>query len=184
MLPQRQRAVALAAALAFTLTACGEATDDSGAPAPSAPTQSSAPSDGEATSPADDGSTSTAPHEEDPMKPSPIPIPDPGNAALPTGPVPGAVLERADVAEAIRAHAERMGVDVDQVTVEGFAEVMWSDGSIGCPQPGMMYTQALVPGLQLVLGVDGELASYHAAKGKPFSHCANPIPPAQTSVTS
>ena len=29
--------------------------------------------------------------------------------------------------------------------------VTWPDGSLGCPQPGMMYTQALVPGFRIVL---------------------------------
>ena len=27
--------------------------------------------------------------------------------------------------------------------------VTWSDGSLGCPEPGMMYTQALVPGYRV-----------------------------------
>ena len=31
------------------------------------------------------------------------------------------------------------------------AAVTWSDGSAGCPEPGMMYTQALVPGYRIVL---------------------------------
>lgn len=107
------------------------------------------------------------------------PIPLPGSQPdLPTGDVPDAVRDRPDVQQAIEAHANMEGVDAGAVTVEGFAEVTWSDGSIGCPQPGMMYTQALVPGYQLVLGVDGRLASYHAANGRPFSYCASPVPPA------
>lgn len=111
----------------------------------------------------------------------PIPAPGAGDDGLPTGPVPHSVRERSDVAEAIRAHAERMGVDPDDVTVAGFAEVTWSDGSLGCPQPGMMYTQALVSGYQLVLEVDGRLASYHAAAGRGFAYCATPVRPAQVS---
>ncbi|GGK79056.1 hypothetical protein [Ornithinimicrobium pekingense] len=181
MLPQRQRIVALAAALTVGLTACGAATDDSSpTPAASAP----APTEDETASPDDDGSTSTAPSEDDSMKPSPIPTPDPGGSALPTGPVPDSVLARDDVVAATEDYAERRGVDVADVTVEGFAAVTWSDGSIGCPEPGMMYTQALVPGYQLVLGVDGQLASYHAAEGKPFSYCASPVAPAQTNPST
>lgn len=177
MLPQRPRAVALAAALALALTACGEAGDVDGAAPPATSQSTSAPTE-------DDGSRSTAPTQEDSVKPSPIPIPEPSSTALPTGPVPEAVAQRPDVRAAIEDHAKRVGVEPSEVTVEGFAEVTWSDGSIGCPQPGMMYTQALVPGLQLVLGVDGKLASYHAANGKPFSYCASPVPPAETSATS
>ena len=96
---------------------------------------------------------------------------------LPTGPVPDAVQQRDDVQEAIAAEAQRRGVDASEVTVAGYADVTWRDGSLGCPQPGKMYTMALVPGHQLVLEVGGDLASYHAAQDKPFSYCANPQSP-------
>ena len=177
MLPPRQRTAALAAALALTLSACGTSADDASDPgATPAPTAT--------TSPEDTTSPSSPSTEEDSVKPSPIPVPDPGDAGLPTGPVPDSIVGRPDVQAAISAEAERTGAAVEDVTVEGWAEVTWSDGSLGCPEPGMMYTQALVPGYQLILGVDGTLASYHAAKDKPFSYCANPVPPAQTSSTS
>lgn len=80
--------------------------------------------------------------------------------------------------------AERAGVDLSAVTVAGYREVTWRDGSLGCPEPGMMYTQALVPGEQLVLEVDGELYAYHAATGREFSYCANPQEPAPGGATS
>lgn len=38
----------------------------------------------------------------------------------------------------------------------------------------MAYTQALMPGQELILSVGGELASYHAATGQGFTFCANP----------
>lgn len=177
MLPQRQRTAALAAALALALGACGAATDDGSDPgATPAPTSTATTPPGETSSP--------SPTEEDSVKPSPIPVPDPGGSALPTGPVPESIVQRPDVQAAIADHADRAGVPVEDVTVEGWAEVTWSDGSLGCPEPGMMYTQALVPGYQLILGVDGTLASYHAARDKPFSYCANPVPPTQTGSTS
>lgn len=166
MLTQRQRLVALAAAVTFALGACGQATDDT--------TPGGTPS----ASPSDDATTSS-PSEEDTMKPSPIEPDNPDAGALPTGPVPESVTSRPEVVAAIEDYAKRRDVAVEDVTVAGFAEVTWSDGSIGCPEPGMMYTQALVPGLQLVLEVDGELASYHAADGQPFFYCANPIAPAE-----
>ena len=33
--------------------------------------------------------------------------------------------------------------------------VTWSDGSLGCPQPGEYYTQVLVPGYWIVFDVAG-----------------------------
>ncbi|MFN0183502.1 MAG: hypothetical protein ACKVQR_06745 [Aquabacterium sp.] len=41
--------------------------------------------------------------------------------------------------------------------------VQWADGSIGCPQPGQLYTQALVQGYRVQLrGTDGNVLSFHA----------------------
>ena len=41
-------------------------------------------------------------------------------------------------------------------------------GSLGCPQPGMMYTQALVPGYRIVLQAGEQILNYHAmSRGRP-----------------
>lgn len=177
--PDRTAYRAAAASLALLLGACGAQGDDADptttgpaatAPAPT-PDPSPTPTDGDQTADPttiEDGST---------MTPEPIQPDPPASDALPTGPVPDSVLERPDVQEAIAAEAERRGVSEDQVAVAGFRDVTWNDGSIGCPQDGMMYTQALVPGYQLVLEVDGQKASYHSARDKEFSYCANPVPP-------
>lgn len=117
--------------------------------------------------------TMPSPTEEDPVFTS-VPLPEKGG--LPTGPVPPEVLEREDVRAAVAAEAARRSVDPTAVSVAGFAEVTWTDGSLGCPEPGVGYTQALVPGYQLVLAVDGELASYHSGGGA-FAYCADPQPP-------
>src|SRR5699024_2446093 len=99
-------------------------------------------------------------------------------AALPTGPVPTSVLAQDNVKAAITDLAKREGVDEDAVTAVGYASVTWRDGSIGCPKPGMMYTQALVPGHLLVLEANGALFSYHAGRTDTFSYCADPsLPP-------
>lgn len=177
------------AGLSLALGACGATGTDDGdaADRPTESVQSPEPTEPGTTAPTDPGTTTPtepetiSPTEDDPVndKPSHTRIPGgPGDQPLPTGPVSPAVLDRPDVQEAIAAEAERAGVDEDAVGVAGFADVTWTDGSIGCPQDGMMYTQALVPGYQLILEVDGRLASYHAAKDKPFSYCADPIPPA------
>ena len=47
--------------------------------------------------------------------------------------------------------------------------VTWPDGSLGCPQPGRMYTMALVPGYRIRLQVGATLIDYHAGQhGAPF----------------
>lgn len=172
MIRKIPRAAALVGALALGLTACGDVSTPGSTP-------TSTRTATEATSP--DTPTSATSTTEDQMKtPEPAPVPTTGQPVLPTGPVPEAVLERPDVQTAVADFAQRMDVPVDEVEVVGFAEVTWSDGSIGCPKPGMMYTQALVPGQQLVLRAGGTLASYHSGRGKPFSYCAHPVAPAAT----
>lgn len=122
--------------------------------------------------------------EQTPPRPTLMPLPEPSARPAPTtpsdlplGPVPDAVAARPDVQAAVAAEAGRKGVTVADVALAGYADVTWPDGSIGCPQPGMLYTQALVPGHQLILRVGGDLASYHAAKGRPFAYCAAPTAP-------
>lgn len=65
--------------------------------------------------------------------------------------------------------AQRLGVDPEQLEVISAEEVTWPDGSLGCPEPGMSYTQALVDGSKVVLEHDGRVYVYHAGDdGEPF----------------
>ena len=47
-----------------------------------------------------------------------------------------------------------LGVDASEVEVVSVEEVTWRDGSRGCAQPGMAYTQALIDGSVRAEGVD------------------------------
>jgi hypothetical protein len=49
--------------------------------------------------------------------------------------------------------------------------VTWSDGSLGCPQPGMNYTQAVVPGWRIVLATGSRSLEYHANDAGRVVHC-------------
>ncbi len=65
--------------------------------------------------------------------------------------------------------ARRLGVEPDDLEVISAEEVTWPDGSLGCPEPGMSYTQALVDGSKVVLGHDDRVYVYHAGDdGQPF----------------
>ena len=81
------------------------------------------------------------------------------------------------LAEIVSAGAREAGVETDAVDVVVAEAVTWSDGSIGCPEPGMMYTQALVPGYRVVLEVDGRQLNFHATEPGDFRFCPNPRPP-------
>lgn len=65
--------------------------------------------------------------------------------------------------------ARRLGVEQDSVTLSGSKPVNWGSGALGCPEPGMNYTQALVPGILIFLRVGNDVYGYHAIPGgKPF----------------
>lgn len=67
--------------------------------------------------------------------------------------------------------AARTGVAEDTIKVREARSVQWGSGAMGCPKPGMNYTQALVPGVLLLLEVDGTIYHYHGAAGRSLFHC-------------
>jgi hypothetical protein len=77
------------------------------------------------------------------------------------------------IEEAVDDLLVRLG---DSATIEVvlYEDVVWLDGSLGCPQPGMAYTQALEDGYRIEL-TDGDIVyHYHGvATGAPFL-CENP----------
>ncbi len=58
--------------------------------------------------------------------------------------------------------AQRLDVDPGAIKIVRVEEVTWPNGGVGCPQPGMAYTQALVPGQFIQLEVDGVTYNYHS----------------------
>ena len=70
--------------------------------------------------------------------------------------------------------AAQTGIDEAEIEVIRAEQVTWNDGSLGCPEPGMLYTQALVEGYHVVLDVDGEELDYRADAAGRFRICENP----------
>jgi hypothetical protein len=70
----------------------------------------------------------------------------------------------------------RSGGDRAAVEVLKSEAVVWSDGSLGCPQPGMMYTQATVSGYQVILALRDQMYDYHLSERGTFVLCENPLP--------
>jgi uncharacterized protein (DUF885 family) len=114
---------------------------------------------------------------------------------LDQGSVPLPVLERAvddwlatassglDAAvQAARTDAaRRTGVVAESLALISAESVTWSDGSLGCPQPDVLYTQALVPGYRVRLrGPDGEMDYHASARGAlvlcPAGRAVDPLP--------
>ena len=83
---------------------------------------------------------------------TPLPAGDP----VATAQIPRAV-RRAVVADA----AKRFNVDESAVVLARAEQLTWSDGSLGCPEPGRMYTQMLVAGFRVVAVTSAGELTYH-----------------------
>jgi hypothetical protein len=66
---------------------------------------------------------------------------------------------------AIRADLAGRGVQTDQLRVVSAQSVTFNDGSLGCPAPGVQYTQAQVKGMQVVVEAAGRRFDYRFGAG-------------------
>ncbi len=92
-----------------------------------------------------------------------------GTAAVNTAPIAPllpALLEDA---------ARRTALPASRLRVASLQAVVWRDGALGCPQPGWLYTQALVPGYCVrIAAIDGASVGaldYHVSERGGWLHC-------------
>jgi len=83
-----------------------------------------------------------------------------------TGEVPSEIM-----ADLVADAAERTGEESDAIEVVQAAAVTWTDGSLDCPEPGMLYTQALVDGYHVILRGGDEELDYRVTAGGGFRLC-------------
>ncbi|MGD2159362.1 MAG: hypothetical protein PVG32_20970, partial [Anaerolineales bacterium] len=103
--------------------------------------------------------------------------PPSGLERVPTLPAPVIGEVPQDLLDAILSDLqERHDIDPEAVTIIRAESITWSDGSLGCPQPGVMYTQALVDGYWIVLEVDGKQYDYRASQSGYFTLCGEGLP--------
>jgi len=95
------------------------------------------------------------------------------------GQVPQAILD--PILKKAAALAE---VALDQLVIVRAESVVWNDGSLGCPEPGMMYTQALVNGYWIVIEAAGQTYDFRVGSGGSFRLCpaGQGHPPSQASA--
>ncbi len=70
-----------------------------------------------------------------------------------------------------RSCASEQGVSAGDVKVISAQAVNWPNGALGCPKPGRMYTQAIVPGYRIELEAGGKRFTYHAATRGGYKRC-------------
>jgi hypothetical protein len=98
-------------------------------------------------------------------------VPPTATRPLVTGEVPVELLD------ALKSDLiERTGTTLDEITVLQAQVMIWSDGSLGCPQPGVLYTQALVNGYWVVLEVGDQEYDYRLADNGSFFLCRGGLP--------
>lgn len=72
---------------------------------------------------------------------------------------------------AIADLAARSGIAKDAISVSQARSVNWGSSALGCPQDGMMYTQALVPGVLVILEADEVFYRYHGRSTSKLIYC-------------
>lgn len=79
----------------------------------------------------------------------------------------------ADHLAAVLSHASGIaGVDVSSLVVTRAEFVEWSDGSLGCPEPGMLYPQVVTPGYWVEVTHPGGVLDYRLTKDGAIRLCA------------
>lgn len=160
------------------------------------PTDSALPTEQLDPQPTDSAPSTKQPNSQTPVAATPdrserlTPAPTDQAGALPekvapaetTAPVLGEVAQ--ELMNAILGDAaKRSGVPAEQISVVRAESRTWNDGSLGCPKPGVMYTQALVPGYWVVLQAGGKEYDYRAAETGHFVLCESgtmPVEPVGT----
>ena len=71
----------------------------------------------------------------------------------------------------IEEFSQDESVAVDEVRVARAEAIEWPDGSLGCPEPGILYTQATVRGFWVELEIGDQVFDYRAASDGEFRLC-------------
>jgi hypothetical protein len=92
--------------------------------------------------------------------PTPVPV-----VPTPLAPPPGS---QPAVDQALQNAAARLTVGTSDLHVDQVEARQWPDASLGCPQPGSLYSQIVTPGFLIVISTSsGKQLEYHSdARGR------------------
>jgi hypothetical protein len=63
---------------------------------------------------------------------------------------------------ALRDAAAHLGVSPTNLKVDQVEPRQWGDSSLGCPKPGLMYSQIVTPGFVITVSGAGKQLEYHS----------------------
>jgi hypothetical protein len=87
------------------------------------------------------------------------------NAPVKTG-VPKGILD-----PILNEAAKLANVSREELVIVRAEPVVWSDGSLGCPEPGMEYTQMLTNGYWVVINAAGQTYDFRVSRDGSFRLC-------------
>jgi len=92
-----------------------------------------------------------------------------------TSPMPQPLPQNPAVAELVRLAmkdlAGRLNTSQESIQFVQFEAVVWPDGSLGCPQPGLEYPQVQSEGYRILLRFANDLYDYHGGGNRPPFLC-------------
>ena len=125
---------------------------------------------------AGDGETTVAPEpvptvtNSPESRPAPEDLPDRVPSSTAAGPGAGEA-DPGLVASIKQDLIDRTGANESEISVSRAEEAIWNDGSLGCAEPGQIYTQAIVNGFWVVLEYGGQTFDYRATGSGSFKLC-------------
>jgi len=101
-----------------------------------------------------------------------LPPPATGDRRLKEAPAPGIPDYRPRLVRDVKLNlGRRLGVDISEIKLGDIASATWPDLSLGCPRPGRVYGQAIVPGYRITLSAGGRDYVYHTDARTRFVIC-------------
>lgn len=117
----------------------------------------------------------TQPLPREPGKtPEPLPQEAVGPIVLPETPILGEVPDDL-LAQIFQDLQQNQGRSPELAELLRAEAVTWPDGSLGCPEPGQMYTMALVDGYWVQIRVGDEIYDYRASQRGTFKLCTQDV---------
>ena len=89
----------------------------------------------------------------------PVAAPTPQHSSVIAPPYSQALTTMIDAAKADLA--QRQAVSPESIALVAVWSVVWPDGSLGCPRPGMLYPQVQVDGLLIRFRIGERVFDYH-----------------------
>jgi hypothetical protein len=78
--------------------------------------------------------------------------------------------------------AQRLSIEASGISVTSASLQVWSDSSLGCPEPGRQYAQVSTDGSLIVLEADGRSYAYHAGGSRTPFLCEQPAKATSTTL--